>query len=103
VAGGVASGAALPLQGQLVTADGDGLITALKPATRGSGLILRALLLGPSLTLNAGPPLATLSWTPTDLAERQPPGATTAGSWPIALSRADHRTLVTLRLGASNP
>jgi hypothetical protein len=103
VAGGVASGATLPLQGQLISADGDGLITALKPATRGTGLIVRALLLGSSLTLSAGPTLATLTWTATDLAERPPAVAAAGGSWPIALSRADHGALVTLRLGASSP
>jgi hypothetical protein len=68
-----ASGAAdLPVQGSLagVDADGAGVITALKPAERGGGVILRALLLPGPLTVHLGPALAGRARTRTDAVER---------------------------------
>jgi hypothetical protein len=54
----------------LASADGDGLITALKPAERGDGVILRALLLPGPLTIHLAAPLAALARTRTDAVER---------------------------------
>jgi Glycosyl hydrolases family 38 N-terminal domain/Alpha mannosidase middle domain len=67
---GKSASGALAAEGSLVSIDGEALISALKPADRGDGVILRALLLPGPATVHLSPALASLARTRTDALER---------------------------------
>jgi hypothetical protein len=60
----------LPAELSLVGVTGDGIVSALKPATRGGGIILRALPMPGPVHVRLGPTLIGKSITVVDLAER---------------------------------
>ncbi len=66
----------LPEERSLLQVDGDGIVTALKPAERGSGLIVRAVLLPGPVVVRG---LAGKKVTAVDLAERDLRSMGTAG------------------------
>ncbi len=69
-----AGSGALAAEGSLASIDGDAIISALKPAERGQGVIIRALLLPGPATIhfpsNGSAGLSTLARTRTDAVER---------------------------------
>jgi hypothetical protein len=67
----------LPASLSLATIDGDGLVSTIKPADRGGGVVVRALLLPGPATVHLGAPFAGKALTAVDLAERD---GTAAGS-----------------------
>ena len=81
----------LPAQGSLASLDGEGVITAIKPAERGEGVIVRALLLPGPVTLTTNLPHATIRRT--DALERDL--ASVAG---LTLDRDSFGAIATLRL-----
>jgi alpha-mannosidase len=83
-------------QGSLLSVDGDGLITALKPAERGDGVIVRALLLPGPATLHLSAQLAQLGRTRTDALERDL--AALEGSGDLTLDRETFGAIATVRL-----
>jgi hypothetical protein len=95
---GPATGGADPgAVGSLVTVEGDGLVTALKSAERGEGVIVRALLLPGPLTLRLGASLRDRAVVRCDAAERDlAPLEPTDGA--LVLDRAAHGAVVTLRV-----
>jgi len=64
------SGTGLPPDGSLLSIDGGGVISAVKPSTRGSGVIIRVLLLGGAATVHLSSWLSHTSISVVDLAER---------------------------------
>jgi len=87
----------LPAEESLAQISGEALVSAIKPAERGEGIILRVLLEpGPAQVLLA-PALANTSVTLSDLAERDQRALGTAGS-AIGLDRSLAGSIVTLRL-----
>jgi hypothetical protein len=94
---GAPLGTPLPAQASLASLDGDGLITALKPADRGDGIILRALVLPGPAMIHLSPALAPLARVRTDAAERDlEPLAATADT--LSLDRATDGPIATFRL-----
>ena len=86
-----------PLEESLISIDGDGVISALKPAERGDGVIVRVLLEPGPATLHLSPLLAGRTQMRTDAVERDldvigPPAAT------ITLDRSRFGSIATLRL-----
>jgi hypothetical protein len=88
----------LPAQSAaLATLDGAGVLSAIKPADRGDGVIVRVLLLPGPATLHLSPPLVGRALTQVDAAERDlMPLGTAAES--LALDRDHFGAIVTLRL-----
>jgi hypothetical protein len=85
-------GTGLPPEGRLLGFTGSGVISAVKPADRGSGVIVRAQLEPGPLSIEPGPILAGRTVTLTDAAERD--------LGPISglrLRREAHGALPTLR------
>lgn len=64
------SGLGLPPDGRLLSIAGGGVVSAIKPATRGSGVILRVMLLGGAATVHLSSWLSHTSISVVDLAER---------------------------------
>jgi hypothetical protein len=60
----------LPVERSLISIDGDGVVSALKPATRGAGTIVRVLLMPGPATLHLPPGLASKHLVRVDAAER---------------------------------
>jgi len=88
----------LPARASLVTIDGDAVVTAIKPAERGDGVIVRALLLAPTpATLTLGSPLAGRSISLVDLAERDQPTQGALAS-PLTLDRDAYGSIASFRL-----
>ena len=89
--------AGLSGEGSLLTAEGEGLVTAVKPAERGEGVIVRALLSPGPLTLHLGPGLSGRTATRCDAAERDlaPLGA---AAQTLVLDKATFGAIATVRL-----
>ncbi len=87
----------LPPQGSLASLEGPGVLTALKPADRGAGVIVRALLLPGPCKLHLDPRFSGKTLTLVDAAERdvKPLGKATAT---IVLDREHFGAIVTLRV-----
>jgi hypothetical protein len=81
----------LPAMGSLATLDGEGLITALKPAERGDGVIVRALLLPGPVMISTDLPHQTI--TRTDALERD-----LAAASGLTLDHDTFGAIATLRL-----
>jgi alpha-mannosidase len=94
---GTRGSGALVAEGSLVSVDGDALISALKPAERGDGVILRALLLPGPATIHLSPALSALSRTRTDALERDLDDLG-AGSDTLTLDAATFGSIATVRL-----
>ncbi len=60
----------LPAEGTLLSVEGDAIVSALKPAERGGGVILRALLLPGPATVHLAPSLVGRKLTRVDASER---------------------------------
>ena len=87
----------LPDRGALATLAGDGVLSALKPAERGDGLILRVLLLPGPVTVTLGPQLAGRTLTAVDAVERDlRPVAKSGETWTI--DRATYGAIASFRL-----
>lgn len=90
----------LPAQGSLASVDGDAVISAIKPAERGDGVVLRVLLMpGPAQVHLAGP-LAGRQASAVDLAERDlatPAGVPVTGDT-VALDRGTFGAIAGVRL-----
>jgi hypothetical protein len=87
----------LPAQGSLASIDGEGLISAIKPAERGGGVIVRALLLPGPATLHLSPLLPASQLTRTDALERDlAPLERVSDS--LTLERETSGAIATLRL-----
>ena len=87
----------LAAQQSLLGIEGAGIVSALKPADRGDGLIVRVLLLPGPVTLRLPPALAGRQAVVVDSAERDLRVLGPAGST-LVLDRAHYGTLPTLRL-----
>jgi hypothetical protein len=87
----------LPPQGSLLTVEGDGLVSALKPADRGGGVIVRALLLPGPVTLHLPPALAARARTRTDALERDLAPLDGSGEM-LTLDAATFGSIATVRL-----
>jgi alpha-mannosidase len=79
-AGPPAAAPDLPATGTLLSVSGDGIVTAIKPAERGPGIVVRALNLPGPVTLALPPPLANKSATRLDAVERDLESLGTAGA-----------------------
>jgi hypothetical protein len=87
----------LPAQSSLASADGDAVLSAIKPADRGGGVVLRALLMPGPGTLTLSPSLAGRQLTVVDLAERNGTSLGTAGT-SVALDPATYGGIAGFRL-----
>ncbi len=87
----------LPQEFSLLQVDGEGIVTALKPADRGAGVIVRALLTAGPVTLHLPPSLAMRELTIVDALERDKRTLGTAGAT-VVLDAATYGSIVTLRL-----
>jgi hypothetical protein len=89
--------AELPGEQRLLSLEGGGIVSAIKPASRGDGVIVRALLTEEAATLHFGAGLRAGAGTKVDLAERDleslGPLAET-----LVLDRTDWGSLATVRL-----
>ena len=85
----------LAVEGSLATLDGAGVISAIKPADRGGGVVVRVSLLGGPATLQIGA-LPGAASTVVDLAERDLSAVAATGS-AIALDPASMGSIVGLR------
>ena len=96
---GVAAGVApdLELEQSLAQVEGDGVLSALKPADRGDGVVLRVLLLPGPATVHLSRALAALQAVRVDAAERDLEDLGPAGE-AIALDPARFGAIATLRL-----
>ncbi len=97
LAGAPAATTDLAAEQSLASVEGDGIVTALKPATRGDGVIVRALLLPGPVTVHLGPLLAGKKATRTDAAERDLEDLGDAGD-AITLGRDRFGSIATVRL-----
>jgi hypothetical protein len=87
----------LAVEQSLAEADGDGAVTAIKPAERGEGVILRALLLPGPLQVRLSPPLAGRTAILTDAVERDLTNLGMATN-PLSLDRGRTGSIATVRL-----
>ncbi|HEY3356607.1 MAG TPA: hypothetical protein VGQ83_25375 [Polyangia bacterium] len=87
----------LPAEQSLAALEGDGVLTALKPADRGDGVILRALLLPGPATVRLGPALAGRHAVRVDAAERDLEDLGPAGDT-LTLDAARYGAIATVRL-----
>ncbi len=96
---GLAQGEALDLAptASLASVEGDAVISTIKPAERGEGAIVRALLLPGPATLRLAPALGGAEVVASDLTERDS-ASLGARSDAIALDRASRGSIVTLRV-----
>ena len=96
---GVEQAATLDLEQEasLLQAEGEGVVTALKPATRGGGVIIRAVLTPGPLTLHLPPALAKRTLTIVDAVERDKTTLGPAGAT-VVLDAAVYGSIATLRL-----
>ncbi len=90
-------GASLPPEQSLVSVQGAGVISALKPAERGQGIILRALLLPGPLTVTIPSAWAQRELVRTDAVERDIADLGTAGT-SFVLDRDHFGAIATVRL-----
>jgi hypothetical protein len=97
VAGAPAAPADLPASLSLAGLDGDGVLSILKPATRGDGVILRALLLPGPVTVHLSPLLAGRHATRVDAVERDLEDLGTVSDT-LVLDRARYGAIATVRL-----
>jgi hypothetical protein len=97
VAGSPAAGASLPAESALLAADGDGVITAIKPADRGTGVIVRALLLPGPVTVHLPAALAARHAVRTDALEHDLEDLGVAGDT-LMLDRTRYGAIATVRL-----
>ena len=88
---------ALAAEGSLASVDGEGILTAVKPAERGDGVIVRALLLPGPVTVHLSPQLAGLARTRTDAVERDLADLDGTGDT-ITLDAATFGSIATVRL-----
>jgi len=87
----------LPAQTSLASVDGDAVLSAIKPADRGGGVVLRALLMPGPGTINLSPSLAGRQLGVVDLAERDGASLGTAGT-SIPLDPATYGAIAGFRL-----
>jgi hypothetical protein len=85
----------LPAVGSLLSVEGEGVVSALKPADRGAGAILRVLLLPGPVTVRLGGPLAGRNLVRTDAVERD---LDSLGAGAIVLDRERSGPIATVRL-----
>jgi len=90
-------GAALPPVSSLASVSGQAVISAIKPAERGAGVIVRALLLPGPGQLQLGPSLAFAKVEQVDLVERDVRSLAAAGTT-VPLDAAGTGSIVGLRL-----
>jgi hypothetical protein len=95
--GGAPAGDPLPAEGSLAAVEGDGLLTAIKPADRGGGVIVRALLLPGPVTVHLPPSLAGRKLTRTDSSERDLEALGTSGA-DLTLDRDRFGAIATVRI-----
>ncbi len=88
--------APLPSETSLAGSQGDGIVSAVKPADRGEGTILRALLLPGPLTVDLGAQLQGRTMMRTDAVERDLAPAGTSGPT-LVLSPATYGAIATVR------
>jgi hypothetical protein len=86
----------LPASTSLVTSTGDGIVSALKPAERGSGDILRVLLLPGPVTVTFGPALIGRTIVRDDAVERDLTPLGTSGTT-LTLDAATFGPIATIR------
>ncbi|HEX7604747.1 MAG TPA: hypothetical protein VF316_24180, partial [Polyangiaceae bacterium] len=91
------SEAELPGEQRLLSFEGDGIVSAIKPASRGDGVIVRALLSGSAVTLHFDGALHPSSGATVDLAERARGPLAPFGT-SLALDRDGSGSLVSVRL-----
>jgi hypothetical protein len=84
-------------QASLASVDGDAVISAIKPAERGSGIILRALLMPGPAQVQLGSGLAGRQVSAVDLAERDLANVVPQGS-PLAIDRSAYGEIAGFRL-----
>ncbi len=87
----------LPREQQMLGVSGAGVVSALKPADRGDGVILRALLMPGPVTVTLPPSLAGKHVTQVDVAERDGADRGVAGN-SIVLDRATYGAIASVRL-----
>jgi hypothetical protein len=87
----------LPVSMSLAQVDGDGILSALKPAERGGGVIVRALLLPGPVDVHLAPLFAGRAVTRTDALERDQSLLGTAGAT-LMFGAATSGSLATVRL-----
>jgi hypothetical protein len=87
----------LPAERSLASLDGEGVLTAAKPAERGEGIILRALLVPGPATLHLPPQLANRQLVRVDALERDLEALGAAGDT-VVLDPARYGALATVRL-----
>ncbi len=92
------TGSPLPSQLSLASVEGGGIISAIKPAERGSaGVLVRTRLLAGRATVHLGAPLAGRKASYVDLAERDEGKSWSEGST-LSLDPASHGSIATVRL-----
>jgi alpha-mannosidase len=87
----------LPRQQSLLDVSGAGVVSALKPADRGGGVILRALLTPGPVTVTLPTALVGTHITQVDLAERDGASRGTAGRT-LTLDKATYGSIASVRL-----
>jgi hypothetical protein len=87
----------LPTQASLASVDGEAVISAIKPADRGAGVILRVLLMPGPAEIHLASSLAGRQVSVVDLAERDLPTPVTPGDT-VALDPAVYGAIANLRL-----
>jgi hypothetical protein len=87
----------LPRESSLLGVSGAGIVSAIKPADRGAGIIVRALLLQGPVTLALPPALVGKKMTRVDIAERDLAPLGTAGAT-VVLDPATYGVIASIRL-----
>jgi hypothetical protein len=86
----------LPRERSLLSVSGPGVVSALKPADRGNGVILRVVLLPGPVTVTLPPSLVGKTMTRVDIAERNAAPLGTAGS-NITFDQGTYGAIATVR------
>jgi hypothetical protein len=87
----------LPAESSLLSASGAGIVSALKPADRGGGVILRVLLMPGPVTVSLPPALQGKAMTVVDLAERDGMALGTSGAT-LVLDQKTFGAIASVRL-----
>jgi len=87
----------LPAEASLLGVSGEGIVSALKPTTRGDGVILRVLPMPGPVHVQLGPTLVGKSMTQIDLAERDGRDLGVAGP-AVDFDRATYGAVASVRL-----
>jgi hypothetical protein len=87
----------LPRESSLLSVSGAGVVSALKPADRGNGVILRAVLLPGPVTVTLPPELVGKKLTRVDIAERDGASMGVAGTT-IVFDQKTFGTIASVRL-----